>query len=60
MNGATRRPRSRNSPSQRAVDAGSDVSTDGGYTWRRFDDHFLLGIDCIGGGGMTASLSIKN
>jgi photosystem II stability/assembly factor-like uncharacterized protein len=51
-----------------AVGTGSDVSTDGGQTWRRFDDTFLLGVDCrpgvgcwaVGGGGLAAKLSINH
>jgi photosystem II stability/assembly factor-like uncharacterized protein len=49
-----------------AVGIGSDISTDGGQTWRRFDDTELLGIDCrpgagcwaVGAGGLAARLSI--
>ncbi len=34
--------------------SGSDISTDGGRTWRHFDDAFLLGVDCALGGGCWA------
>lgn len=45
---------------------GSDVSTDGGQTWRRFDGRSLLGVDClpqvacwaVGAGGLAARLSM--
>jgi photosystem II stability/assembly factor-like uncharacterized protein len=43
---------------------GSDLSTDAGETWTRFDDEFLLGVSCssppvcwaVGDGGMAARL----
>ncbi|MFD0523368.1 WD40/YVTN/BNR-like repeat-containing protein [Paractinoplanes durhamensis] len=48
-----------------AVGRGSDISTDGGQTWRPFDDTTLPGIDClrgagcwaVGAGGLAAKLS---
>jgi photosystem II stability/assembly factor-like uncharacterized protein len=37
-----------------AVGRGSDISTDGGQTWRPFDDTTLPGIDCLRGAGCWA------
>ncbi|HET6530696.1 MAG TPA: oxidoreductase [Actinoplanes sp.] len=47
--------------------SGSDISTDGGRTWRHFDDAHLLGVDCtpgagcwaVGRGGVAARLSLS-